>query len=121
MHAVVPWTSSAVIKAVGVLDLYCVFDGLFGSDPMGAAGVPGYEVTPFLASTFRSQAGVQFALVLLAFTRSNDTMVQAAVAIALATAVLNDVVDHFTLGSDLFTAYLFSTFLVLLALPKLRR
>ena len=121
-NGVVPWTSGAAVKIASLIGgPYCVYDWMLGPDPMGAAAIPGYELTPFLASMFRNQAIVQLCLSLLGFFRSDDALVQFAYVLALVLTGVNYVYDYFVIGTDLTTVYIFVVLVLLIALPRVPR
>ena len=88
---------------------------------MGAAGIDGYEVTPFLASMFRNEAILQGCFSLLGFLRADDPLVQLAYTLSLSLVVLNYVYNYFAIGIPLDTAYILGALLLLIALPKVPR
>lgn len=89
---------------------------------MGAAAIPGYEVTPFLASMFRNEAALQLSISIIGWFRADDPLVQFAYVLTMVLAGTNYVYNYLTIGIPLTTVlYVFAPLITLIALPKVPR
>ena len=118
-----PYETQHVIRTMAIVAFLCVFDWLFGPDPMSAASADGYEETIFLSSMFRNQAVFQFAVALTWWFRADDSVIEVSFFIIMAGVALNYWYDYLIAvpGKSSINAYIGTLVVVLAALPKVPR
>ena len=118
-----PYTTQHVINVMAVVGFLCIFDWLFGSDPMSAASAEGYEETMFLSSMFRNQAVFQLGAAVTWWFRADDPIIEATFFLIMTGVSINYWYDflYAVPGKSSINAYIGTLVVVLAALPKIPR